>query len=138
MCCLRRILCLIFVLVYVVSISGCEIDVEYDDELYSRADFANMEKSVNYGYGRNDDIYVALSYFYNLDSISRDHGTDFILTANDIVCHFSEGSSFFFMGLFNGSAQYSISIDRCTYILTLYKPWIGQWRVEECYLAELP
>ena len=136
MYCFRRILCLIFVLIYVVSISGCEIVVEYDYELYSRADVASMEKSVDFGYGRSDDIYVALDYFYNLDSISRDHGTDFDLAANDIVCHFSEGSSFFFMGLFTGSAKYSISIDRCTYILTLFKPWMGQWRVEECYLAE--
>ena len=110
--------------------------LSYDDgniSMYSRADVLTTANAVNFGYGRSDDVYIALEYIYNNDNIRKEHGECFEITAENIVCHTSTGTSFFFSGAYEGNAEYTIYINNYPYRITLSKPRSGKWTVEELH-----
>ena len=124
---------LLGVLIMMMTLLGCSIITEENNlELYSRADTEDMCESSSFGINRNDDIYTALNFIYSDKTIREKHGSDFEITTTDIVCHSSEGKSYFFPGLYKGQAEYSVTIDSTTYKVYLSKKTFGTWIVTEC------
>lgn len=126
------------VVIMILGLCGCSIDIteKNDAEIYSRAGTIYMCESNSFGKGRSDDIYVALNFIYSDESIRERHGSDFEISANDIICHTSEGESFFFSGLYKGQAEYSFAINNSIYKVKMNKTLFGPWTVTECLSEE--
>lgn len=118
-------------------LSGCvEVSVvsDSDYEMYSRKDTEIMHSSDNFGYGRSDDVYVALSYVYEDESISKSYGNEFEITPEDIVCYKSEGETSGIKSNFKGEADYSFAISDVRYRIKLSKEYKEKWEVVSCEL----
>ncbi len=124
------------IIILMLGLCGCSIEIKEEnvDEMYSRTDTKEMCESVSIGKGRSDDIYVALDYIYSNELIQAEHGSDFEISANDIVCHISESETYFFLWLYKGQAEYSFTIDDSIYVVKLSKDVFGTWEVTECSL----
>ena len=131
---MKYIKSLVCVLCALLALTGCVSAVEENNtELYSRENVLLMESSDSFGYGKTDDIDVALSYIYNDSDIAKKHGTDFQLTGENIVCHYSECQTYFFSSFFSGKAKYTITIDNTDYTVELTKEKKGKWQVDKFY-----
>ena len=121
-------------IVTILAICGCSFEVTAGNsgEMYSREDTKYMRESYSFGKGKGDDVYVALDHIYSDESIKSEHGDDFEITENDVICHISEGKSYFFSGLYKGQAEYSITVDESVYKVKLSKGVFGTWIVTEC------
>ena len=108
----------------------------HDVVMYSRADVELMKSSESFGYGRSDDIYIALSYIYSDEYLCEKYGDDFEVTETDIVCIISEGSSSFFASVFSGNAEYLVNINEDTYRIKLSKNKSESWVVDNFLLDE--
>ena len=120
-----------------ILLTGCSL-LKISEEyyvLYSRDDVAAMCASEGFGKGRSDDIYTALKYAYESAELSEKYGDSFEITGEDIICYTSEGSSFFFAGIFKGEARYGFVFDNEIYTVSLSKDYWGKWKVDSCELA---
>lgn len=124
------------IIILMLGLCGCSIEIKEEnvDEMYSRSDTKDMCESVTIGKGKSDDIYVALDYIYSNELIQAEHGSDFEISSSDIVCHKSEGETYFFLWLYKGQAEYSFTIDDSIYVVKLSKDVFGTWKVTECSL----
>jgi len=135
----------IFILVF-INLCGCTLishsdldDANYTEDsmlqlhdvvMYSRADVNLIKSGDSFGYGRSDDIYVALSYIYDNHSLCSRYGCDFEVSPENIVCIKSEGTSSFFSSVFTGDAEYIITVNEESYKIHLSKSKKGQWVVD--------
>lgn len=124
------------IIILMLGVCGCSIEIKEVnvDEMYSRSDTKDMCESVTIGKGKSDDIYVALDYIYSNELIQAEHGSDFEISSSDIVCHKSEGETYFFLWLYKGQAEYSFTINDSIYVVKLSKDVFGTWKVTECSL----
>ena len=120
-------------LAIMVFLTSCSFEItnENIEDSYSRSTTEAMKASSSFGRGRNDDLYVALDFLYSSPSINERHGTKFQISEEDIVCHYSEGETFFFSFLFKGRARYSFYVENSIYTLDLEKEYTGVWHVKK-------
>ena len=117
--------------------SGGNNMIEFHDvAMYSRDDVDIMKSSDRFGYGRSDDIYVALSFIYEDEELCNKYGNDFEIAAEDIVCVLSEGSSYFFSSFFSGEAQYLITVNQDVYEIELSKSPKGKWIIDKVSIQD--
>lgn len=123
------------VIVLSVLLAGCvEIEeiTDGDTNLYSREYTEIMTSSDSFGEFKSDDIYVALDYIYNNESIKSLHGDNFDIVHEDIICYKSETQTKFFRSRIKGEADYLIKIDNTSYRIKLTKDYNQKWKVVSC------
>ena len=125
-----EVIILMFFFTSCISISVTEDDIPQ----YGREEVELVINSINFGKGRDDDIYVALSYLYNNETLKELYGDDFEITAYDIGIAKSYGETFMFLWLYKGNAEYSFTIKDSTCYIFLSKTYWGDWTVDKCII----
>ena len=126
----------------IMLLTGCSAD---DNEYPLSAD-PNCRESVFYrsksflfGTGKLGDEDVALKYLYESEEVAEVYGDSFQMPGDKgkIVCHKSEGQTFFFPGIFKGEAVYEFVFeDQTSYTITVSKDYFGRWKVDNAEWTE--
>ena len=137
---MQKLIAGVVVLMLILSISGCSQsndNEDYSDNPYSREHVTWISQSNLFGTGRSDDEISALKYLYDSEEISEIYGDSFEITGEKIICHKSEGQSFFLPGIYKGEAIYEFVFDEKSYKITLSKKYFGKWTVVKCEQVEI-
>lgn len=124
---------LMLIAVFAVMFSSCSASVTVNrdmDELYSRTGVADFVSSSDFGNRKNDDVYTAIDYLYNDETLREHFGGDFEIDPQDV----SGGAEFeWIFSFFKGDAQYVVTIEDTAFIVKLKKDYFGKWTVIGCY-----
>lgn len=129
----KKILYVVISLIFLLA--GCvEIEevADGDTNLYSREYTEIMTSSDSFGKFKSDDIYVALDYIYNNESIKSLHGDDFDIVHENVVCYKSQTQTQFFLSRIKGEADYLIKIENTSYRIKLTKEYNQKWKIVSC------
>lgn len=125
-----------FMLILLTGCSEIQSNGEFPDNPYCRESINYRSKTRSFGSGRSEDIDVALKYLYESREISEAYGDSFQITGDKIICHKSEGRSFFLLSIYKGEAVYEFIFSDVSYKISLSKSYFGKWTVEKCEQME--
>ncbi len=135
---MKRMLQVIITIVCLLTTGCVSVEISEDVESeYSRESVQQYVQSAGFGRGKLDDIYVALQYVYDDVDIAKKHGKEFELNSEQVICHNSEGQSFFLVGIYKGQAEYSVQVGESVYRVKLSKTYGEKWSVDNCVEEEL-
>ncbi len=107
-----------------------DIDMENNEDRYSRDFTESICTSGNFGGGNTDDIYVVLNYIYKSDELREKYGDAFEV---EDVGGSAESQVFLFRWFFKGMGKYFVTIDGDDWTVEVYKSYFGKWTVTKCY-----
>lgn len=131
---MKKIMIGVMLLMFLL-LTGCsnsKSNSEFSNNSYSRESVNYRCERSSFGSGRSEDVDVALKYLYESNEISEIHGDSFQITGDKIICHKSEGHSFFLSGIYKGEAIYEFIFDDASYKISLSKNYLGKWTVDSC------
>lgn len=126
---------LAFIILLLFALVGCGFSVEEDNNtdpshIYSRQVVNSLFENENYGYGKTEDVYVALKYIYDNKEIEKEYGS--IFEANFTGGNADTGITFT-SKKYTGNGKYFFIIDNDEWTVEVEKKFNEKWKVTKAY-----